>query len=216
NELGQLGSGERSSYPTPRFVPLQAGFEPEEIAAGNGFTCVRSSQGNVDCFGLEPPAELGAADDLDAVTKACRAKELEAWICDSLTRNPPRAKPGASRGQPLVRLPRPTDAKAISAGDGGLCVLARSGGVRCHVMHGPGDFPGMVGTSGEPPIIAGTEKAVSVVGGAQRGCVQKRDGEVACWSFEAAAKPIADTKDARQIAMGTDGTACVVLSDGRL
>jgi Regulator of chromosome condensation (RCC1) repeat len=179
NRLGQAGAGKRSSSVAPRVVAMPAGFQPVEVAAGHGFTCVRTSDGRVECLGL-------------------------------------RERPLSFAGTPQTQLQQPIrDAAAISAGPSGICVLGKTGGVRCYRMEAPGTFPSMK-PRGVPIVIRDTSDAVAVVGGLSNGCIRRANGEVACWSHTEVAAPRPELGAVETLAMGTGLSTCAVGRDARV
>jgi hypothetical protein len=236
NLAGQLGRGSTSSAePMPARVPGLGGAV--QVEAGHFFTCARTGEPGVQCFGANSsgqlgdgtttdraspaPVQLDPADDplapLDlglGASHACLARGVggaldRAARCWGLGTSGQfgRGTTGA-RTRPVTGV-FDYNPVALAAGDAHTCALDMLGGVVCYGA----DTDGALGEGG---TIDGTaDDAVQVVAAGARGCYRRADGAVYCWGRNDFGQIGDGTTDPSRVRRPVDGLRAVdVAVDG--
>ncbi|MEO1055868.1 MAG: hypothetical protein AAFY28_03045 [Actinomycetota bacterium] len=140
-----------------------------DVATGNRFTCIRTAQGNVKCWGVGLDGQLGQGDADD---RGDNAGEMG----DNL---------------PFVDLGTGRTAREITAGSHHVCALLDNGDVKCWGsnnhgklglgdMENRGDDPGEMGDN-LPAVDLGNRRAVAIAAGGDHTCALLNDTTLRCW-----------------------------------
>lgn len=196
NEFGQLGNGTTANSSVPvDVVGLSSGVVA--VAAGNGFTCAITLEGQADCWGRTVEGGDTASEvvglssrvvsvSVGVVTgseQACVVTQGGAAQCwggnaygqlgdgSNTNRSVPADVVGLSSG-----------VVAISAGNGYTCALTTAGAVKCW----GGDYgefsESLYGGSSVPVDMAGLSSGVlAVSAGNVQACVVTQAGAAKCW-----------------------------------
>ena len=151
NSDGQLGDGTRTDM--PRAVPVPGLSDISELALGLNFSCVRRRSGQVMCWGNNEDGQLGDGKG---------------------------ARPGARSVTPVAVLGI-SDATQLSAGDGHVCALRRSGTVSCWGLGGDGQLSAVSERSAQPQAVAGLGGVAQIASGGNHVCARRPTGAVVCW-----------------------------------
>ena len=226
---------------TPEELPADNTFTIPEgprgddtlITAGRGRTCAVRIDGGVACWGRYGSVDrfaLGGLTDVVAVTTAdSRQRDLHACV---LHEDRTISCWGDGDGGKLaqgdnsvhflpVKVPRITDAVAVSAGEEHTCALHSDGGVSCW-----GRFysAGRVGGANAPDYlpyrVTGLSDVVMISAGRANHCAIHSDGDISCWGVN---YPITDSGPKRfnvrdpftVVSNGTD-QICAVSVAGRV
>lgn len=190
SNLGALGDGATSYAIAPVSVRMPMGVRAAQVVAGGDHSCLRSTDGQVWCWGRNEEGQLGdgtftnrdtpvrvntqGVSDLRAgvaTTLALRDGEVLGWGTGVSGQLGPRRL--------LVNAPAvvtmPNRARAIAVAGAHSCAILVDGRVLCQ---GGSD----VVNSAQPTAIAGLESGVaSLELGSENGCAVLRSGFLACW-----------------------------------
>jgi alpha-tubulin suppressor-like RCC1 family protein len=203
--LGDAGTYLPPSQRTP--VEITAVGTPDEINAGDRYTCVRAGT-NVSCLGNNTFGQLGRPDasftlndDTAQLTLggATAVYESEAYHACALAGgnvmcwgNNSNGQVGSADGGAKVETPNavsglPTIAD-LSAGGISTCARTTTGTVKCWGSNVSGEMalPPDAGTSFPSPVdISGVSNVVQVAAGHSTICALIQGGSVTCWGFNA-------------------------------
>ena len=203
NAFGQLGNGSSSEEPTPTPTEVSGLSEATAITAGTAHTCVRTSEGDAECWGANDKEQLG------------RPLPEEQQIDET---------PGAVTGlDSFVRLA--ADGRQTCA------LMSHTGSLKVHCWGSNGR--GQLGSGGNykgqaiPAPIADISSIADITHGGGHGCARLDDGTLHCWgNNEHAQLGIGSTSDSetkpfevsgfsgvKSVAVGTSHT-CAVLQGG--
>jgi len=157
NDVGQLGTGLKSTAPTRVPVLVSGLTTAVAVTAGGNHTCALLdgvlAGGTVRCWGNNPNGQLG-----EGITGQ-------------------RLVPVAVSGL--------TNAIAIAAGSSHTCALLADGSVRCWGNNGGGQLGiGIFGGDRLVPVaVVGITTAVAITAGVQHTCALLANGTARCWGF---------------------------------
>jgi alpha-tubulin suppressor-like RCC1 family protein len=192
NEDGQLGDGTTTNSPTP--VQVTGGGTFAALAAGDTFTCGRTSGGGVSCWGSNDDGQLGdgtrdgrSAPGAVAVTgvvdlraageTACALDGDGAVFCWGDNDQGQLGRPGPDATTP-VRVDVPP-ARAIAVGATTSCAIGVDGVIRCW----GGDRAGLAGgeATARALTVPGLTGVDQISAGADTTCVHTTDDTIHCW-----------------------------------
>jgi len=197
------------------------------ITTGRGRTCAVRVNGGVACwgrYGLVDRFALGGLTDVVAVTTAdSRNLDLHACVLHgdrtiSCWGNGSEGRLGqgdASNHFLPVKVPRITDAVAVSAGEGHTCALHSDSGVSCWgLFWSAGIVGGATGPDHSPRRVIGLSDVVVISAGRANHCAVHSDGDISCWG---ANYPVSDSGPERfrtrhkftSVSTGTDRICAV-------
>ena len=161
-----LGDGSSNGSQRPVAVDTSgvlAGRVLVDVAAGNGFTCVRDEQGKLFCWGANGTGQLGTGDTTDSVLP--RSIETS----------------GALQGKQLV---------AVTAGVSHACAVDADGTAYCWGGNAYGQLGNgtLVDTALPTPVSAGAasgERFIGIGSGAYSVCAVAASGRAYCWGYNA-------------------------------
>lgn len=214
NASGQVGVGGSGTFLASPFEvgPFigAPGARPVDLSAGRDFTCVRLSDGSVNCWGDNSVGQLGtgnaggSSSQPVAVTLSQPAVALaagDAHVCAMLANGTVECWGSDSSGQlgdghthtlstsPGPPVPNVVNALEIEAGEAFTCLSRADGTVQCwgdnfFGQHGDGNtntFPLPDFVSG----FSGTPSARAVAAGSDFTCALRGSGATACWGSNA-------------------------------
>jgi alpha-tubulin suppressor-like RCC1 family protein len=204
--LGDAGTYTPASQRTP--VEITSLGTPDEINAGDRYTCGRATNGGVSCLGTNGFGQLGRGDaglTLNAGTAApvvglsgvTRLYESEAYHACALAGgsvmcwgNNQGGQVGLEAGAP-VQTPTPVSGLGtvadLSAGGLSTCAVSSTGTLKCWGSNANGELAMApdAGTSFPSPVdISGVTKVVQIAAGHQTICALIEGGSVVCWGTD--------------------------------
>lgn len=152
------------------FVDLGPGFTAAELTVGANFTCARTTDGRVKCWGANENGQLG--------------------LGDSIFRGGVPGQMG--NALPLVDLGTGLTALSVRAGSGHVCAIVSNNTLKCWGANNGlnlglgdaearGDNPGEMGDALPAVALGAGQVPVKVSPGVDRTCVQLQSGAVKCW-----------------------------------
>ena len=164
------------------------------ITAGQGRTCAVRVDGGVACWGLNGLLDrfaLAGLTDVVAVTTsnqwgsnlhACVLHEDGTISCWGNGQHGKLGQDDKSSHYVPMKVPRITDAVAVSAGGEFTCALHRDGGVSCWGRNDVGQMvDGAKRDRFSPRRIPGLSDVVTIASGMNTACAVHRDGDISCW-----------------------------------
>ena len=163
------------------------------ISAGRGRTCAVRVDGGVACwgrYGLVDRFALAGLTDVVAITTAdnpyfdlhaCVLHEDRTISCWGDGNGGKLGQGDASKHFLPVKVPRITDAVAVSAGDEHTCALHSDGGVSCWGWNSAGQVGGTTNPSYSPQRVPGLSDVVVISAGRNNNCAVHSDGDISCW-----------------------------------
>ena len=173
-QAAQKDGGPASDGRVPDTSPKDGGgFAPGvQLAASNTFTCARSGDGRVKCWGGNAAGALGQGDHVD---RGDQPNELGAAL-------------------PYIDLGPGRTARSIGASESSLCAVLDDGSVRCwgsnnfyQLGNGTTSYVGMnpnqMGANLRPTLLGAGRKAsaISHSGASAHSCAVLDDGTLKCW-----------------------------------
>lgn len=210
---GQIGDGGTQLRRRPAPVRAgQAGLDPKaplegmvEVACGDTFTCARSGEGRVYCWGAGAHGQLGNGQDEEIVPTpvavvgledaveltagaghACAERESGEVVCWGANDNGQIGE-GPSKFRPLpteILLLAVDGSLAIATGAYHACAVLddEKQGVRCWGWNQYWQLGRReVGNEPTPRTVEGVEGVVQLAAGKNHTCARKVDGTVTCW-----------------------------------
>ena len=188
---------------TPEELPAEDTFTIPEgprgddtlISASRDRTCAVQIDGGVACwgrYGLLDRFALAGLTDVVAITTAnnptssshaCALHEDQTISCWG-DGGAGKLGQGDRAGHHLpVKVPRITDAVAVSAGAYHTCALHSDGGVSCWGSNFEGQVGGPAHPSYSPYRVPGLSDVVAISAGDRNNCAVHRDGDISCWGL---------------------------------
>lgn len=204
-----------SEGPCPAGEPVCSGrrcLAISEIAAGNGFTCVRLADGKVRCFGDPSDGRLGdrgaqRVSGLSGVTQIAAGGQhtcalvsdqtVQCWGSNTFGQLGDATEGARGVPAPVLKLAKVTQ---ISAGDLFSCARLEDGTAVCwgdnqygQLGTGPGPHKAIpsamraarASAQDRPGAVAGLAAAVQLSLGGSHACARLADGGVSCWGGDA-------------------------------
>ena len=172
NANGQVGDGTYDSTGgsngviTPAaVVGLSSGVA--SLVAGDNISCVLTTAGGVECWGLDVSREVEGVDAGADAGTTCVGGNL----CDTS----PAAVPGLSSG-----------VASIAVGTDFVCALTTAGGVKCWGFNDDGELGNGSTTSSRTPVdVTGLGSGVASISAGQHfACAVMTAGGVKCWGYD--------------------------------
>ncbi len=176
NSSWQSAPGSTTYYfstPQPVAVP---GVQFIEVAAGDDFSCARTSTGTVFCWGQ---GGFGQRGDGTAVSPSFEGGSLggaDLAPADGFA-------PGANRSGPVAAL-GVTGAVGIDAGEAHACVVVTSGVTRCWGANFGGQLGGTPAVASSVAVtvtVPGSDGATEVAPGGRHTCARTAPTSFTCW-----------------------------------
>ena len=166
------------------------------ITVGRGRTCAVRLDGGATCWGryeLRDRFALAALTDVVAITTAdnpqsnlhaCALHEDQTISCWGDGDWGKLGQGEMSNHYLPVKVPRITDAVAVSAGGEHTCALHSDGGVSCWGLNSTGQLgDGTTNIGYSPQRVPGLSDVVMIAAGAYNSCAVHSDGDVSCWGW---------------------------------
>jgi len=196
---GQITGRGGPTIAQPRPIPLSA---VKELALGEGHTCARTEQGQVQCWGLRdggrlgdgrieggrsgPTAVAGLGDATTIVAGAaftCASKRQGGVVCwgSNVGSALGSGRPGPTDSGAFASPTGVTEAREVAAGDGFACALSQSGNVQCWGRNDDGQLGRPAAPNGGPMPVPGLNGITALSAGEKHVCAVSRNGGVVCW-----------------------------------
>jgi len=201
NSNGQLGDGTKTERWSPPTTDVLTGVKA--IAAGDRYTCALTTAGGVRCWGFNLNGQLGVGTDgvgadlssppaTDAIADIQAISAGGATTCALTNAGGARCwgsgtfgSVGLGTGGPQQTTPPAsdvlTDVTFIASGNGQVCAVMKTGGLRCW---GENDY-GQVGDGTTTDRYVPSDDILSnvraVAGGSGHTCALTSTGGVRCW-----------------------------------
>lgn len=206
NANGQLGTGNKTSSPTP--VAVKGITDAVAVVAGRSHTCALRVAGQVLCWGLNDAGQVGVAGTADVinptvvsgVTSAVAIAAGDHYTCAVLGSGKVMCwgandegqlgNGGVTAGGPTpVAVTRMTNAVAASANGVHSCVLQSDKTVSCWGRNSSGELGDGTTTESDFPVkVSGLTNATAVATGFAHSCAILTTGGVNCWGGNGSAQ----------------------------
>ena len=200
NNSGQVGDGTTMQRNTPTVVSGLSGVVELSANPSAFFTCARTVDGGVQCWGSDDNGQLGDGTTTNATTpvavQGLGVVELSAGLNHTCARFGDgrvacwgdNTSGGLGLGSAIPHVMIPTsgvgfvNAAAVSAGSTLTCALILDGTVRCAGYNAFGQIgDGTLVDRSSPTVVAGLTNVAEVRAGTAHVCARLLDGTVQCW-----------------------------------
>jgi alpha-tubulin suppressor-like RCC1 family protein len=229
NSNGQIGNGSNTNSSLPQTVFGLSLLGVVQISSGNNHTCVRTTPGDVYCWGANPNGQLGDGTTTyrsepglvpglsDVVAVSAGGYHTCALQADSTVRcwgwnayGQLGDGTNSSRFLP-VAVPGLSNAVGVSAGGEHTCALLADGAVRCWGHN----FAGQLGdgTSSDrslPVAVSSLANTVALSAGGYHTCALQADSTVRCWGLGVLGQLGDGTSSDRSLPVAVSGLANAV------